>query len=84
MRARLHPTFRVTTGKYLRQNPLARAGFLLYLLVIHFWALALLVFHAHSYETIHGDFGAGHQLPHGPHALMHAHEPQAKVQDGGG
>lgn len=72
------------TGKYLRSNPLARAFFLLYLLMIHVWALALLVFHAHSYETIHGDFGAGHQLAHGPHALMQANEPQvAKLPEGG-
>jgi hypothetical protein len=53
--------------------------------MIHVWALALLAFHAHSYETIHGDFGTGHQLAHGPHALMQANEPQmAKLLKGGG
>lgn len=65
----------IATGKYLRHNPLARAGFLLYLVLIHLWALAILVFHAHNYETVHGDFGAGHDLLRGPQALMQAHDP---------
>jgi len=66
-----------STGKYLRANPLARAGFLLYLFLIHLWTFVLLFFHAHGFETVHGDFGAGHEVPHGPHALMQAHDPAA-------
>lgn len=64
------------TGKYLRSNPIARAGFLLYLLLIHLWTFVLFIFHAHGFETVHGDFGGG-GVPHGPHALMQAHEPLA-------
>ena len=64
-------TFSVT-GKYLRRNPIARAGFIFYLLLIHIWTFVLLFFHAHSFETTHADFGAGAGVPHGPHALMAA------------
>lgn len=62
--------FSVQTGKYLRRNPLARGGFILYLIMLHTWTFVVLFFHAHKFETIHGDFGAGHQMAHGPHALM--------------
>jgi hypothetical protein len=65
-------SFSVQTGKYLRSNPLARAGFLLYLFLIHLWTFALFIFHAHGFETVHGDFGGGVGVPHGPHALMQA------------
>ena len=51
----------------MRRNPLARAGFIVYLLMIHTWTFLLLFFHAHSVE-IH-DFGA-ESAPHGPHSLM--------------
>ena len=56
------------SGKYLRRNPLARAGFILYLIMIHLWTFVLLFFHAHSFDTNTGrDFG------HGPHALLRPH-----------
>jgi hypothetical protein len=42
----------------------------LYLLVLHLWTFALLMFHAHGFETVHGDFGAGDAIHHGPAALM--------------
>jgi hypothetical protein len=64
-------------GKYLRSNPLARAGFLLYLFLIHLWTFALFIFHAHGFETVHGDFGGGVGVPHGPHALMQAQDTVA-------
>jgi hypothetical protein len=60
-------SFAVTTGKYLKRNPLARAGFIFYLLLIHLWTFVLLFVHAHNFEE-HSDFGAA--TPHGPHALM--------------
>mmetsp|Transcript_31917 Transcript_31917/g.47108 ORF Transcript_31917/g.47108 Transcript_31917/m.47108 type:complete len:756 (+) Transcript_31917:214-2481(+) len=67
--------FSVQTGKYLRYNPLARGGFILYLIMLHAWTFVVLFFHAHKFETIHGDFGAGHQLSPGPHALMQQSNP---------
>lgn len=63
-------SFAVTTGKYLRKNPFARAGFIFYLLLMHLWTFVLLFFHAHGFEVEHADFGAGGGLSHGPHALM--------------
>ncbi|KAG7349339.1 golgin subfamily A member 5 [Nitzschia inconspicua] len=65
-------SFAVSTGKYLRRNPLARAAFIFYLIVIHLWSFIILFFHAHSFQE-HGDFGAGVGAPHGPHALMMDH-----------
>jgi hypothetical protein len=42
-----------------------------YLLVLHLWTLALLVFHAHGFETVHGDFGStSRSSAVGPGALM--------------
>eukprot|EP00980_Cylindrotheca_fusiformis_P017617 scaffold5517_cov135-Cylindrotheca_fusiformis.AAC.47 len=55
------------TGKYLRRNPLARAGFVFYLVLMHLWTFVLLFLHAHSFETDHADFAA---LAHGPHAVL--------------
>ena len=63
-------SFAVQTGKFLKSNPFARGGFLLYLIILHLWTFIVLFLHAHNYEPVHGDFGAGQQLAHGPHALM--------------
>jgi hypothetical protein len=63
-------------GKYLRRNAVARAMFIMYLLLLHSWAFILLFVHAHSFETLHGDFGAGVSVPHGPHALMQQQQVQ--------
>jgi len=49
----------VETGRFLRINPLARGAFLLYLLGLHLWTISLLMFHAHTFEAEHGDFGFG-------------------------
>lgn len=68
--------FSVETGKFLRYNPLARGGFILYLLVLHLWTLAVLVFHTHRFETVHGDFGSGQPFAHGPQAIMQIHDPE--------
>jgi hypothetical protein len=53
------------SGTYLRRNPLARAGFIFYLLLIHLWTFVLLFFHAHYFESDHVM-----QAPHGPNALI--------------
>mmetsp|Transcript_19145 Transcript_19145/g.53313 ORF Transcript_19145/g.53313 Transcript_19145/m.53313 type:complete len:785 (+) Transcript_19145:143-2497(+) len=66
-------SFAASTGKYLRRNPLARAGFIFYLILIHLWTFVLLSFHAHSFDTITNDISAGH-FSHGPHALIQQHE----------
>mmetsp|Transcript_1304 Transcript_1304/g.2134 ORF Transcript_1304/g.2134 Transcript_1304/m.2134 type:complete len:794 (-) Transcript_1304:76-2457(-) len=68
--------FSQDTGKYLRSNPLARGGFIVYLLVLHLWTFVVLFLHTHKFETVHGDFGAANHLAHGPHALMQQHDPE--------
>lgn len=62
--------FLVDSGKFLRYNPLARLIFIVYLLMLHLWTFLLLFVHAHTFEDVHGDFGAGGTQAHGPHALM--------------
>ena len=51
-------SFVVETGSFMRHEPLARLAFLLYLIVLHLWAFCLVLFHAHSFEKEHGDFGS--------------------------
>lgn len=51
-------SFLVETGSFMRHEPLARLAFLLYLIVLHLWAFCLVLFHAHSFEKEHGDFGS--------------------------
>ena len=41
-----------------------------YLLLLHFWTFALLIFHAHGFETINGSMGGNGVMPHGPGALL--------------
>jgi hypothetical protein len=41
--------------------------------MLHLWTFGLLFFHAHVFEPIHADFGAGTSLARGPHALMSQH-----------
>jgi hypothetical protein len=73
-------SFAVSSGKMMRRNPLARAGFIVYLLLIHVWTFILIFFHAHNFESVHGDFGAGVSVPHGPHALMQQHPLDPKIK----
>jgi len=61
-------SFAVSTGKYLRRNPIARAGFIFYLILIHLWTFVILSFHVHSFETIPS--GALDGVPHSPHAII--------------
>ncbi|KAL3912963.1 MAG: hypothetical protein SGARI_000890, partial [Bacillariaceae sp.] len=46
----------VDTGSFMRTEPFARLGFLLYLVILHVWSFALVAFH--SVEVEHGDFGS--------------------------
>lgn len=62
-------SFAASTGRYLKRNPLARAGFIFYLILIHLWTFVLLFFHAHSFDTIPKSV-AGVGYPHGPHSIM--------------
>mmetsp|Transcript_9078 Transcript_9078/g.21583 ORF Transcript_9078/g.21583 Transcript_9078/m.21583 type:complete len:821 (+) Transcript_9078:71-2533(+) len=45
----------VETGGLMRNEPLARLGFLAYLVTLHLWTFGLVIFH--TVETPHGDFG---------------------------
>lgn len=61
--------FSVSTGKYLRANPFARAAFIVYLMILHLWTFVIIFFHAHNFEDIHrGDFPGSHG--HGPESIM--------------
>lgn len=63
--------FAVSTGKYLRRNPLARAGFIFYLLLIHLWTFLVLFMHAHRFEPSNiADYDNKMNIPHGPHAIV--------------
>lgn len=46
----------VDTGSFMRHEPIARLGLLLYLMTLHLWTFALVVFH--TTEVEHGDFGS--------------------------
>jgi hypothetical protein len=46
----------VDTGAFMRTEPFARLGFLLYLVILHTWSFALVLFH--TVEVEHGDFGS--------------------------
>jgi hypothetical protein len=72
--------FLVESGKCLRYNPLARILFIVYLLMLHLWTFLLLFVHAHTFENVHGDFGAGGMQAHGPHALMQEHPVMAQAE----
>mmetsp|Transcript_18354 Transcript_18354/g.26314 ORF Transcript_18354/g.26314 Transcript_18354/m.26314 type:complete len:645 (+) Transcript_18354:575-2509(+) len=56
-------TLSLHTGAFFRYNPIARGGFIVYILLLHAWAFCLVIFHAHSYEAEPFD-------SHGPHALL--------------
>ena len=46
----------VESGSFLRHEPLARLAFMLYLILLHLWSFALVVFH--TAEEPHADFGS--------------------------
>jgi len=41
----------IQTGMLMKNNPIIRLAFLMYLLVMHIWVLFVLVFHAHNLEA---------------------------------
>ena len=45
------------TGRFLRNEPVARFMFLCYLLLLHAWALFVLGFHSQHLEKMHADTG---------------------------
>lgn len=73
--------FAVSTGKYLRRSPLARAAFIFYLLLVHLWSFVLLFFHAHNFDESRSDVGiTGNGVSVGPHALVEQHKHMAGEQ----
>mmetsp|Transcript_10688 Transcript_10688/g.16371 ORF Transcript_10688/g.16371 Transcript_10688/m.16371 type:complete len:743 (-) Transcript_10688:2880-5108(-) len=46
------------TGSFMKHEPLARLGLVLYLFILHLWSFCLVIFHTSSYEDVHGDFGS--------------------------
>jgi hypothetical protein len=68
-----------SSAKYIRQNPLARAGFIAYFLLIHFWTFVVLFLHAHSFDP--GRASEWGTVPHGPHAMVQQHQDQIQGMD---
>jgi hypothetical protein len=67
----------VDTGSFMKNEPVARLGLILYLCILHMWSFCLVIFHASSYEEVHGDFGSMNDPGgHGPNVaklLRHSH-----------
>jgi chromosome segregation ATPase len=66
--------FLVDAGSLMKNEPLLRLGFVLYLCVLHLWSFCLVVFHASSYEDVHGDFGSMSD-PESTSSLMRNNQP---------
>lgn len=49
--------FTIETGSILKYNPIPRALFLLYFMILHVWTFILISYHAQHFEKVHGDFG---------------------------
>eukprot|EP01039_Chlorochromonas_danica_P004354 gene4354-4775_t len=49
---RIIDTYTLLTGSFLRNYPLVRLGFVLYLLILHLWVLFILVLHTHSLDVV--------------------------------
>mmetsp|Transcript_37032 Transcript_37032/g.46635 ORF Transcript_37032/g.46635 Transcript_37032/m.46635 type:complete len:669 (+) Transcript_37032:91-2097(+) len=57
--------FTLQAGSIMRKYPEARLAFLFYLLMLHLWALFMLVYNAHNIEELHADTGGQDIIPHG-------------------
>lgn len=69
-------SFLIDTGSFMKQEPIARLGLVLYLCILHLWSFCLVVFHASTYEDVHGDFGSmSDPGGHGPHQLVRNSHP---------
>jgi hypothetical protein len=66
-------SFLIDTGSFMKQEPVARLGFVLYLCILHLWSFCLVIFHASSYEDVHGDFGS--MSDPGGHGPQHLSQP---------
>ena len=52
------------TGHYFKSDPIARAFFLVYLVILHLWAFCLVLFHAHGTLEPSADVGPEELLKH--------------------
>lgn len=69
-------SFLIETGSFMKREPLARLGLVLYLSILHLWSFCLVVFHASTYEDVHGDFGSMTDPGgHGPQSVMRVYQP---------
>ena len=57
-------TLAIEVGSYFRNDAIARGFFLLYLVLIHLWAFALVIFHAHGSLEPPADIGPSQLLEH--------------------
>ncbi|CAM9263304.1 unnamed protein product [Heterosigma akashiwo] len=62
--------FTLHAGALIRNNPELRLAFLFYLLMLHLWALFMLVYNAHNIEELHPDTG-GHDMLNGMAGQVH-------------
>mmetsp|Transcript_10836 Transcript_10836/g.15966 ORF Transcript_10836/g.15966 Transcript_10836/m.15966 type:complete len:743 (+) Transcript_10836:149-2377(+) len=66
----------IGTGSFMKHEPLARLGLVLYLCILHLWSFCLVLFHTSSYEDVHGDFGSMSDPDgHGPQNLLNSLKP---------
>ena len=71
-------TVSLDVGNMLRNTPMARLGFLLYLLFLHFWLFTVLAYQVHNFEMEHGDFGSYRHMEQ-----LHGHPPGWKPEPDG-
>lgn len=57
-------TSAIAAGSFFRSDPIARAFFLLYLLILHLWAFCLVIFHAHGSLEPASNIGPEELLKH--------------------
>jgi len=63
----------IDTGSFFKNNPLARALFLLYLMVLHLWAFCLVLFHFHWSLEPPGNVGPAELLKHSYRHMEQVH-----------
>ncbi|GKY91732.1 hypothetical protein MPSEU_000145000 [Mayamaea pseudoterrestris] len=73
--------FLVQSGRFLRQNAVARLLFILYFVTMHLWTFVLLFFHVHGYDTMRTDFATSGHGPAGMIAQQAAQVAQRNASD---
>lgn len=68
-------TIAIDTGSRFRSDPIARAFFLLYLIILHLWAFCLVIFHAHVTLEPSSDIGPEQLLKHSYRHIEQANIP---------